>query len=138
MTPTVFATHMWAKWLHNPCSLGGPQCGEKIRSGHTTPTVLGAYMWAKWLHDPCHLRPPPKGGKSKWLQNMCHLSISIGELRQKKVHAAYSTKKKTGALRLTQLPPPPPHTLRMRPHFSSPAPTLSTSHSASESDRVMH
>ena len=49
----VYIAHMWAKWLHHPCRLGGPQrlawgqksqmarwptCGQ---SGYITPAVLG-------------------------------------------------------------------------------------------------
>ena len=49
----VYVAHMWAKWLHHPCRLGGPQrlawgqksetatwptCGQ---SGYITPAVLG-------------------------------------------------------------------------------------------------
>ena len=44
-----YLAHMWAKWLHHPCRLGGPQrrgqqcstwptCGQ---SGYITPAVLG-------------------------------------------------------------------------------------------------
>ena len=48
-----YVGHMWAKWLHHPCRLGGPQrpargqksemamlatCGQ---SGYITPAILG-------------------------------------------------------------------------------------------------
>ena len=73
-----YLAHMWAKWLHGPCRLGGPwRSGPGRKSekatwhtwGHScyiTPTVSGvsrrrirngylAHMWAKWLHHPCRL-----------------------------------------------------------------------------------
>ena len=43
----------WARWLHNPCRLGGPhrfRAGGRIRSG---PQVL---------RNPCFLGDPQKGG----------------------------------------------------------------------------
>ena len=56
---------LWAKWLHNPCRLGGPQSGDKIRSGYITLAVLGAHG-KKGLHNPCCLRGrvPKAGTKS--------------------------------------------------------------------------
>ena len=68
--------HKWARWLHNPCCLGGPhrfRAGGKIRSGPQVgkvatsslppggvPTALErgaesevAHKWARWLHHPC-------------------------------------------------------------------------------------
>ena len=42
----------WARWLHNPCRLGGPhrfKAGGRIRGG---PQV------ARWLHNPCSLGGP--------------------------------------------------------------------------------
>ena len=39
--------HKWARWLHNPCRLGGAHrftARGKIRSAH---------KWARWLHNPC-------------------------------------------------------------------------------------
>ena len=75
--------HKWAGWLHNPCSLGGPQCRtaeDRISSGPqmgrlaTKPLQAGgvpnalergmdlavAHKWAGWLHNPC--RPGERGG----------------------------------------------------------------------------
>ena len=73
--------HKWARWLHNPCHLGGPHrfiAGGRIRSGTQVgnvaakPLPLGgspqlqsggaesevAHKWARWLHNPCHLGGP--------------------------------------------------------------------------------
>ena len=54
---TGYLAHMWAKWLHHPCRLGGPQrstwpTGTTMRNGYL------AHMWAKWLHHPCRLGVP--------------------------------------------------------------------------------
>ena len=74
--------HKWARWLHNPCRLGGthrfraggtkksgPQVGKV--AGYITPAAWGvptasergaesqvAHKWARWLHNPCHLGGP--------------------------------------------------------------------------------
>ena len=72
--------HKWAKWLHNPCRLGGPHrfragqnqkwptCGQ---GGYLTPAASGiptasergaesevAHLWARWLLNPCRLGDP--------------------------------------------------------------------------------
>ena len=48
--PTKWLHHKWAKWLHHPCLLGGPQCstpGSNLKwptsgeSGYITPAFLG-------------------------------------------------------------------------------------------------
>ena len=51
---------MWAKWLHNPCILGGLQCSarEKIENGYLTPAVSGTRVLGKWLDDHCILKGP--------------------------------------------------------------------------------
>ena len=41
LTSAVSGTHAWAQWLHHPCLLGGPQHGDKIRSGYLTPAFSG-------------------------------------------------------------------------------------------------
>ena len=77
------------KWLHNPCRIEGPQCGDEIRSGDITLTILGGHMWANWVHGPCHLGGPQSGDKlrsgyislavlgthmwAKWRYNPCRL-----------------------------------------------------------------
>ena len=74
----------WARWLHNPCRLGGPHRfkngGENQgwptsgQGGYITPTAWGgggggtasergaesevAHKWASWLHNPCRLGGP--------------------------------------------------------------------------------
>ena len=73
--------HKWAKWLHHPCHMGGPQrfrAGDKIRSGRqvdglvTSPLPYGgvtnalergtksevAHKWMDWLHHPCRMGGP--------------------------------------------------------------------------------
>ena len=40
-----------AEWLYNPCFLGSPQQGDKIRTGYLTPAFSGA----EWLYNPCLL-----------------------------------------------------------------------------------
>ena len=70
--------HKWARWLHNPCRLGGPHRfragGQNQRwptsgqGGYITRAVWGvptatkrgaesmvAHKWARWLYNPCHL-----------------------------------------------------------------------------------
>ena len=83
--------HKWARWLHNPCRLGGspplqsggqnhrwPTSGQ---GGYITPAAWGvptasergaesevAHKWARWLHNPCRLRGPHRfkaGGRIK-------------------------------------------------------------------------
>ena len=80
--PESEVAHKWARWLHNPCRLGGPhrfRAGGRIRSGpqvgkvagYTTPAAWGvptasergaesevAHKWARWLHNPCRLGGP--------------------------------------------------------------------------------
>ena len=79
----------WARWLHNPCRLGGSpplQSGGQNQKwptsgqgGYITPAASGvptaserraesevAHKWARWLHNPCRLRDPRRvkaGGK---------------------------------------------------------------------------
>ena len=83
--------HKWARWLHNPCRLGGPyrfRAGGQNRrwptsglGGYITPAAWGvptasergaesevAHKWARWLHNPCRLRGPHRfraGGRIK-------------------------------------------------------------------------
>ena len=38
---------MLANSLHTFCRLGGPQSGDKSKSGDITRDVLGTHMWAK-------------------------------------------------------------------------------------------
>ena len=45
--------HKWARWLHNPCRLGG---SPGLRSGGAESEV--AHKWARWLHYPCRLGGP--------------------------------------------------------------------------------
>ena len=73
--------HKWARWLHNPCRLGGfpplqsggqnhrwPTSGQ---GGYITPAAWGvptasdrwaesevAHKWARWLYNPCRLGGP--------------------------------------------------------------------------------
>ena len=42
--------HKWARWLHNPCHLGGAHC---FRAGGAESEV--SHKWARWLHNPCCL-----------------------------------------------------------------------------------
>ena len=79
--------HKWARWLHNPCRLGGspplqsggqnqrwPTSGQ---GGYITPAAWRvptaskrgaesevAHKWARWLHNPCRLggSPPLQSG----------------------------------------------------------------------------
>ena len=85
--------HLWAKWLHHPCRLGGPHrfraggayqkwptCGQ---SGYVAPAVSGipiasergaksevAHLWAKWLRHPYRFGDPHRcragRGNQKW------------------------------------------------------------------------
>ena len=81
--------HEWARWLHNPCRLGGPhrfraggqnqkwptsgQGGYITHAAWGVPTALElgqkselAHKWARWLHNPCRLGGPHRfraGGK---------------------------------------------------------------------------
>ena len=84
--------HKWARWLHNPCHLGGRhrfRAGGRIRGGPqvgkvaTSPLPPGgvstasewgvesevAHKWARWLHNPCRLGGVPtvseRGAESK-------------------------------------------------------------------------
>ena len=43
INPTILRARMWAKWLHNPCRLEGPQgqVEKEIRSGYSTLAVSG-------------------------------------------------------------------------------------------------
>ena len=41
--------HKWARWLHNPCRLGGP---HRFRAGVELEV---AHKWARWPHNPCRL-----------------------------------------------------------------------------------
>ena len=44
--------HKWARWLQNPCRLGGP---HRFRAGAESEV---AHKWARWLHNPCRLEGP--------------------------------------------------------------------------------
>ena len=70
--------HKWARWLHNPCRLGGPHL---FRRGAESEV---AHKWARWLHNPCRLGGVPtaseRGAESevahkwaRWLHNPCRL-----------------------------------------------------------------
>ena len=71
----------WARWLHNPCRLGGPhrfksggqnqQWPTSGQGGYITPAAWGvptasergaesevAHKWARWLNNPCCLGGP--------------------------------------------------------------------------------
>ena len=53
----------WARWLHNPCRLGGPR-----RFGAGADSEV-AHKWARWLHIPCRLRVPTaseRGENQMW------------------------------------------------------------------------
>ena len=73
--------HKWARWLHNPCRLGGPhrfKAGGHNQKwptsgqvGYITPASLGvpgaleggaksevAHKWIRWLHNPRRLGGP--------------------------------------------------------------------------------
>ena len=79
--------HKWARWLHNPCRLGGPPPLQSGGHNHRWPTsgkvatsplppegvptasewgakLEVAHKWARWLHNPCHLggSPPLQSG----------------------------------------------------------------------------
>ena len=52
-----YVVHMWAKWLHHECRLGGPQQstrGQSITNGYVV------HMREKWLHHPCYLGGPQR------------------------------------------------------------------------------
>ena len=52
--------HKWARWLHNPCRLGGP---HRFKAGGKSQV---AHKWARWPHNPCRLWGPHRfsaGGK---------------------------------------------------------------------------
>ena len=54
-------THKWARWLHNPCCLGG---AHRFRAGGADSEV--AHKWARWVHNSCCLGGPHRcraGGK---------------------------------------------------------------------------
>ena len=69
--------HKWARWLHNPCCLGGPPASERGAESEV------AHKWARWLHNPCRLGGPHRfragsrirGGPevARWLHNPCRL-----------------------------------------------------------------
>ena len=42
----------WARWLHNPCRLGGP---HRFTAGVESEV---AHKSARWLHNPCRLGGP--------------------------------------------------------------------------------
>ena len=56
--------HKWARWLYNPCRLGGPHC---FTAGGDSDV---AHNWARWLYNPCRLRDPHRstlgGQNQKW------------------------------------------------------------------------
>ena len=45
--------HKWARWLHNPCRLGG---SELLQSGGQNQRW--STSGARWLHNPCRLGGP--------------------------------------------------------------------------------
>ena len=74
--------HKWAKMLHHPCILGGPQQRGQNQSGPTsgrkcyiTPAFSGvptkgtkskwAHKWAEMLHHPCILGGPQQRGQNQ-------------------------------------------------------------------------
>ena len=63
ITPAVFEVpssgweHMWAKWMHNPCWLGGSVIGKEFENV--------ALMWGKSLHSPYFFGGPRIGDKMK-------------------------------------------------------------------------
>ena len=51
--PAFSGAHKWAKMLHNPCILGGPQTKrDKIRIGCLNLAFSGAHKWVEMLHNP--------------------------------------------------------------------------------------
>ena len=85
--------HKWARWLHNPCRLGGPNHfiagGQNQKwptsgqGGYITPAAWGgptlsergaesqvAHRWARWLHNPCRQGGPHRfragGQNQRW------------------------------------------------------------------------
>ena len=44
-----------ARWLHNPCRLGGHHDFTTSERGAESEV---AHKWARWLHNPCHLGGP--------------------------------------------------------------------------------
>ena len=44
--------HKWARWLHNPCRLGGPQ---RFRAEGESQV---AHKWKRWLHNPRRMGGP--------------------------------------------------------------------------------
>ena len=42
----------WARWLHNPCRLGGPTASERGAESEV------AHKCARWLHDQCRMASP--------------------------------------------------------------------------------
>ena len=75
--------HKWARWLHNPCRLGGPHCfraGGRIRGGPKVGKVAtqplpprgsrplqSGEQNQKWLPHPCLLDGPEEGGHASSL-----------------------------------------------------------------------
>ena len=98
--------HKWARWLHNPCRLGGPHGfkagGQNQRwptsgqGGYTNFAALGlptalergaksqvADKWARWQHNPCLLGLPTasnRGAKSEVAQNWAKWLHNPGRL----------------------------------------------------------
>ena len=99
---------MWAKWLHHPCHLGGPQrpargqksematwptCGQ---SGYITPAILGvpnAVLGSATLSAGTKPRNGYVGHMwAKWLHHPCHLGDPKRFARgQKSVIATWPT-----------------------------------------------
>ena len=63
--------HKWARWLHNPCRLGGPH-----HFGVGAESEV-AHKWARWLHNPCCPGGPHRfraGGRIKGGQQVGRLA----------------------------------------------------------------
>ena len=48
-----------AEWLHKSSVLGGPNNGDKIRSGYIPRAFSGTPNWVECLHNECGLGGPP-------------------------------------------------------------------------------
>ena len=89
--------HKWARWLHNPCRLGGPHRFRAGEVAHKWANIEVAHKWARW--HPCRLGGPhhfsitpaawgvptasERGAESevahkwaRWLHNPCRLGGS--------------------------------------------------------------
>ena len=92
-----------AELLCNPCILGRPQQGHKIRSGYLTRVFSGAQKTAELLCNPCILGGRQLGGKNqKWLPHPCLLGgpqEGGSATKRNKIRSRYLTPPFSGARR---------------------------------------